>query len=97
MKLTILTEAQIRACVGIDQEAIAVDEDSFARLASGEVTLPAVVRFDIPEHQGEVDIKTDYMQGFTSLAISWGLMSLPVYVGLLYRTTGRPAEFAIAS
>jgi ornithine cyclodeaminase len=69
MKVTILTEAEIRGCVGMDQEAIAVVEDSFTRLAKGEVTLPAIVRVDIPEHQGEVDIKTAYIEGFDSFAI----------------------------
>ena len=34
-----MTEAEIRKCVGMDQEAIAVVEDGFTRLADGEVTI----------------------------------------------------------
>jgi len=69
MEITILKEAEIRQCVGLDQEAIAVVEDGFTRLASGEVTLPPIVQVDIPENKGEVDIKTAYVRGLDSFAI----------------------------
>jgi len=69
MKVTILTEAEIRKCVGMDLEAIAVVEDGFTRLADGEVTIPPIVRVDIPENKGEVDVKTAYIRGRDSFAI----------------------------
>jgi ectoine utilization protein EutC len=69
MRITILSESEIRTCVALDQESIAVVEDAFARLAAGDVTLPPIVRVDIPEHHGEVDIKTAYVRGFDSFAI----------------------------
>jgi ornithine cyclodeaminase len=69
MKVTILTEAELRKCVGMDQEAIAVVEDGFTRLANGEVTIPPITRVDIPENKGEVDVKTAYIRGRDSFAI----------------------------
>jgi len=69
MKVTILTEGEIRKCVGMDLEAIAVVEEGFTRLADGEVTIPPIVRVDIPENKGEVDVKTAYIQGRDSFAI----------------------------
>jgi ornithine cyclodeaminase len=69
MKVTILTEAEIRKCVGMDQEAIAVVEEGFTQLADGEVTIPPIMRIDIPENKGEVDVKTAYVRGLDSFAI----------------------------
>lgn len=69
MKVTILTEAEIRKCVGLDQEAIAVVEGGFTHLADGEVTIPPIMRIDIPENKGEVDVKTAYVRGLDSFAI----------------------------
>ncbi len=69
MKVTILTEAEIRKCVEMDQEAIAVVEEGFTRLANGEVTIPPIMRVDIPENKGEVDVKTAYIQGRDSFAV----------------------------
>jgi len=69
MTVTILTEGELRQCVGMDQEAIAAVADGFARLAEGAVTLPPIVRVDIPESRGEVDVKTAYLRGLDSFAI----------------------------
>jgi len=69
MKVTLLTEPELRQCVGLDREVIAAVEDAFTRLASGAVTLPPIVCVDIPEHKGEVDIKTAYVRGLDSFAI----------------------------
>ena len=69
MSITILTEAEIRCCVALDQEAITAVADAFARLTAGEATLPPILRVDIPEHHGEVDVKTAYVHGLDSFAI----------------------------
>jgi ectoine utilization protein EutC len=69
MEVVILTEDELRQCVGMDQEAIAVVEDGFTRLADGEVAVPPIMRVDIPENKGEVDVKSAYVRGFESFAI----------------------------
>ena len=90
MTITILTESELRQCVGMDQEAIAAVADGFTRLAEGRVTLPPIVRVDIPENQGEVDIKTAYLRGLDSFAIKIAsgfldnyLLGLPTGSGMM--------------
>lgn len=64
-----MTESELRQCVRVDQEAIAVVADGFTRLANSEVTLPPILQIDIPENKGEVDVKTAYVRGLDSFAI----------------------------
>lgn len=65
----ILNEAELRDCVKLDLEAIAVVEDAFLRLASGKVVMPPVLSMAIAEANGEVDVKTAYIPGFDGFAI----------------------------
>lgn len=67
--IRILTEAELRTCVGLDGDAVACIEDAFRRLATGRVVMPPVLRLDIAEHNGEVDVKTAYVPGIDSFAI----------------------------
>jgi ectoine utilization protein EutC len=69
MKVTLLTEAELRRCVELDVEAIAKVEDAFTRLADGNAVMPPIVCVDIPEERGEVDIKTAYVRGLDSFAV----------------------------
>jgi ectoine utilization protein EutC len=69
MKITILTEKDIRQCVDLDQEALAAVEDGFTRLADGKAVMPPIMRIDVPENNGEVDIKSAYVQGLDSFAV----------------------------
>ena len=69
MSITILTEAEVRQCVALDHEAISAVAEGFSRLAAGEATLPPILRVDVPEHKGEVDVKTAYIHGLDSFAI----------------------------
>ncbi len=38
--ILILTEGELRGCVGLDDEALAAIEGAFTRLARGEATVP---------------------------------------------------------
>lgn len=69
MKITILTESELRQCVQVDQEALAAVEDAFTRLADGKANMPPIMRIDVPENNGEVDIKSAYLQGLDSFAV----------------------------
>jgi len=69
MKITILTESEIRQCVDLDQEALAAVEDGFTRLADGKASMPPIMRIDVPENNGEVDIKSAYLEGLDSFAV----------------------------
>jgi ornithine cyclodeaminase len=67
--ITILTEADLRALVPLDAEAVDCIEDAFRALATKPVAMPPILRLDIPEHHGEVDVKTAYIPGLDSFAI----------------------------
>ena len=69
MTITILNEKEIRGCVEMDQEALQTVAEGFSRLAEGKVTLPPILRIDVHENNGEVDVKTAYIHGLDSFAI----------------------------
>jgi ornithine cyclodeaminase len=67
--ITILTEAALRQLVPLDLDAIACVEDAFRALATKPVVMPPILRLDIAEARGEVDVKTAYVPGIDSFAI----------------------------
>lgn len=67
--VTLLTEADLRALVPLDLAAVDCIEAAFAALATKPVAMPPVLRLDIPEHRGEVDVKTAYVPGIDHFAI----------------------------
>ncbi|MEO3386758.1 ectoine utilization protein EutC [Mesorhizobium sp. CAU 1741] len=68
-RMTILTEAELRRIVPLDLEAVACVENAFRALATEKVAMPPILRLDIPEHRGEVDVKTAYVPGVDGFAI----------------------------
>ncbi|MDX1688968.1 MAG: cyclodeaminase [Candidatus Promineifilaceae bacterium] len=100
MKITILTEEEIRQVVGVDDEALAAVTDAFNRLAQGKAVMPPIMRIDVPENNGEVDVKSAYLQGLDSFAVKMssgffdnpkmGLPSLSGMMILLSTETGFP-------
>lgn len=68
-RMTILTEAELRAVVKLDLDAVACVENAFHALATKAVAMPPILRLDIPEHRGEVDVKTAYVPGIDGFAI----------------------------
>lgn len=96
--MTILTEAELRKLVRLDLEAVACMENAFRALATLPVAMPPVLRLDIPDHHGEVDVKTAYVPGIDGFAIKispgffdnpkLGLPSVNGMMVLLSSTTG---------
>ncbi len=68
-RMTILTEADLRGVVKLDLDAVACVENVFRALATLPVAMPPILRLDIPEHHGEVDVKTAYVPGLDGFAI----------------------------
>ena len=64
-----MTEKEIRDSIGFDKEAIQTIEDGYSLLSQGNVTLPPIMRIDIPDNNGEVDVKSAYIKGSDRLAI----------------------------
>ncbi len=98
MQVTILTEKDLRQHISINQAIIDAIADGFVKLAQGAVTMPPIMRLDISERNGEVDVKTAYIRGLDSFAIKMspgffdnyklGLPSLSGMMVLLSAETG---------
>jgi ornithine cyclodeaminase len=68
-RMLILTEADLRPIVRLDASAVECVERAFEALATEAVAMPPILRLDIPEHRGEVDVKTAYVPGIDGFAI----------------------------
>ena len=68
-EIQILTEADLRTLVPLDGAAVECVEAAFRTLAGGKVVMPPILRLDIAENNGEVDVKTAYVPGIDSFAI----------------------------
>ena len=67
--ITILTEAELRSQIQLDLAAIECVEGAFHALATKAVIMPPIMRLDIIENNGEIDVKTAYIPGADNLAI----------------------------
>ncbi|MFD1036913.1 cyclodeaminase [Virgibacillus byunsanensis] len=96
----IFNQAEIKELVGINDETITVVEKAFTDLATKSVVMPPIMRVDIPEYNGEVDVKTAYIPGseLFALKVSSGFfdnfkLGLPSANGLMMlisSVTGEP-------
>jgi ectoine utilization protein EutC len=97
-EITLLTEAELRRLMPLDRAAIACVEDAFRALATKPVVMPPILRLDIAEASGEVDVKTAYVPGLENFAVKispgffdnpkLGLPSVNGLMVLLSATTG---------
>ncbi|MEN8244249.1 MAG: pyridoxal-phosphate dependent enzyme [Thermodesulfobacteriota bacterium] len=69
---SILTEKELRQAICVDSEAVAAIEAGFSALAEDKATMPPIMHIEVPEHQGDVDIKAAYVQGLDHLAVKVG-------------------------
>ena len=60
MKVVVLTEPELRKAVTIDRATVAAIEDVFRWLAEGKVNMPPIMHIEVPEFEGDVDIKNVY-------------------------------------
>lgn len=60
-RMLLLTEDDLRRLVTLDMGVVDCVQAAFAALATQAVAMPPVLRLDIPEHRGEVDVKTAYV------------------------------------
>ena len=67
--ILVLNEAEIRQSVQVNDEAFQEVAQGFTALAKNQVTLPPILRIDVEDHHGEVDVKTAYIHGLDSFAI----------------------------
>lgn len=67
--INILKEADLRRVIALDADAVDCIENAFRLLATKDVVMPPILSFHVPEHNGEVDVKTAYVPGIESFAI----------------------------
>ncbi|UFJ42241.1 cyclodeaminase [Brevibacillus humidisoli] len=67
--MLIFREQEIRQHIDVDPQAIAVVEQGFTSLSNKEATMPPIMRVDVYEHNGEVDVKTAYIKGLEMFCI----------------------------
>lgn len=67
--VAIVTEADLRKAVTLDLIVVDVVERAFAALGGGKVVMPPILSMEIPDANGEVDVKTAYIPGFDGFAI----------------------------
>lgn len=67
--MKILTERELRQIVPLDLAAVQCVEDAFYSLATKAVAMPPILRLEVPEHRGEVDVKTAYVPGRDGFAV----------------------------
>jgi ectoine utilization protein EutC len=65
----IFTEQELKQYVQLNQEAVKVVEDAFTKLSKNEVMMPPIMRVDIDDQNGEVDVKTAYIKDKEMFAI----------------------------
>lgn len=67
--ILILTETDLRRAVPLDLAVIDCIDAAFRTLAGGRVQMPPILSMAIPDHNGEVDVKTAYVPGLDGFAI----------------------------
>ncbi|PLS02382.1 cyclodeaminase [Neobacillus cucumis] len=67
--MLIFTEQELKQYVDINSEAVELVEAAFTKLANNEAVMPPIMRVDLEEHNGEVDVKTAYLKGKEMFAI----------------------------
>ena len=68
-EIKILNESELRRAVKLDGDTVNCIERAFELLATEDVVMPPILSFHLPEHNGEVDVKTAYVPGIDSFAI----------------------------
>lgn len=68
-EILILNENELRQAITLDMTAVDLVADAFAKLSAGSVIMPPILRMDMEDRNGEVDVKTAYVPGLDGFAI----------------------------
>lgn len=96
----VLTAADLRAAVGLGRDELATIEAVYPLISARAGSMPPIMRIDVPERNGEVDVKAAYLPGYGGIAVkvsagffdnpSLGLPSLGGLMILLDAESGIP-------
>ncbi len=65
----VLTEADLRAAVGLGTDELAAIEAVYPLISARVGSMPPIQRLDVPDHNGEIDIKSAYLPGYPGIAV----------------------------
>lgn len=98
--IRVLIESDLREAVGFGLEELDAIEAVYPLITSGVGSMPPIMRIDVPERNGEIDIKSAYLPGYSGIAVkvsagffdnpSRGLPSLGGLMMLFGSETGIP-------
>ena len=76
----VLVERDLREAVGMQREEIDAIEAVYPLITAGVGSMPPIMRIDIPENNGEIDIKSAYLPGYSGIAVkvSAGFFDNPI-------------------
>ena len=67
--IRVLTESDLRTAVGLDEGELEAIEEIYPLITSGVAAMPPIMRVEVPEHNGEIDIKSAYLPGYSGIAV----------------------------
>lgn len=65
----VLTETDLRSAVGLGPEELETIESVYPLISEGAGSMPPIMRIDVPENNGEIDIKSAYLPGYSGIAV----------------------------
>ena len=69
MSILILNEDNLRKLIPLDLEAIACVRTAIESLSTQQVVMPPILSMEIPQQNGEVDVKTAFVPGLDGFAV----------------------------
>lgn len=67
--ILVLTEDDIRAHVGLGASELETIESVYPLISAGVGSMPPIMRIDVPENNGEIDVKSAYLPGYSGIAV----------------------------
>ena len=99
--IVILTEADLRELVGMGPHELETIEAVYPLVSDGSAVMPDIMRIDVADANGEIDVKSAYLPGHPGIAIKVsagffdnpvkGLPSLGGFMMVLDAATGIPS------
>ncbi|MFZ0627545.1 MAG: cyclodeaminase [Acidimicrobiia bacterium] len=99
-EIRILTETDLRKAVSLGETELEAIEAVFPIISEGRGSMPPIMRIEVPERNGEIDVKSAYLPGYPGIAVKLsagffdnpglGLPSLGGLMVVLDAETGLP-------
>jgi ectoine utilization protein EutC len=67
--IRVLTEADIRDAVGMGTDEMSAIEGVYPLISAGVGSMPPIMRIDVPESKGEIDVKSAHLPGYSGIAV----------------------------